>query len=148
MDKDRYYLEIAKAVSMKSTCLKKHYGAVIVKNDEVISSGYNGAPRGEAHCSACTKQDCGKDISTYLSCASVHAEMNAIISAARKDMIGATMYLFGSDLTGQIEEDGIEINAIPCEICFRLLKNSGIEKVISRDGACAIRGEDGILRRV
>ena len=98
-DKINYYLDLAEVVSHRSTCLRRHYGAVIVKNDEVIATGYVGAPRGRKNCS-----DIGTCIRTELNiprgeryelCRSVHAEANAIISAARQDMIGASMFLCG-----------------------------------------------------
>lgn len=142
MTKDEYYLNIAEAVAEKSPCIKKHYGAVIVKDDVIISTGYNGPARGEKHCITCTKACSSKDYDAYISCPAIHAEQNAIIAASRADMIGSTMYLYGFNA-----EEQKEINAIPCEICFRLLKNSGVNKVISRDGVCCIRDMDGILRR-
>lgn len=130
--KDEYYLGIAKAVSLRSTCLRRRYGAVIVKDDEIISTGYNGAPRGEQNCSdtgVCYRMQ--NDIphgERYEACKSVHAEMNAIISAKRSEMIGATLYLYGYDVV----EDK-EIKAIPCDICSRLIKNAGIERVVSKE---------------
>ena len=93
MTKDEYYLGIALAVAKKSTCLKKQYGAVIVKNDEIVSTGYNGPVRGEPHCTKCTKVSCDKDMLEYSSCPACHAEMNCIISASRDEMLGATLYL-------------------------------------------------------
>lgn len=130
--KDEYYLGIAKAVSMRSTCLRRRYGAVIVRDDEIISTGYNGAPRGEQNCSdtgVCYRMQ--NDIphgERYEACKSVHAEMNAIISAKRSEMIGATLYLYGYDVV----EDK-EIAAVPCDICARLIKNTGIEGVVSKE---------------
>lgn len=128
--KDLYYLSIAKMVSMRSTCLRRQYGAVIVKNDEIIATGYNGAPRGMNNCSDlgyCKRAVLGVPHgSQYELCKSVHAEMNAIISAARKDMIGSTMYLYG-------EEDGEPITAEPCDICNRLIINAGIVNVVALD---------------
>ena len=129
MGKDEYYLGIAKAVSQRSSCLRKHYGAVIVKNDEIISTGYNGAPRGEIDCY--TLGFCGRDkvnapeFEGYNICHSVHAEMNAIISASRADMLGGKLYLYGFDMvTG-------EPIASPdcCPICARLIKNAGLTLV-------------------
>lgn len=142
MNKDQYYLQIAEAVSAKSPCLKKHYGAVIVKDDNIIATGYNGPARGEPHCMRCTKRNSGKDYDTFCSCPAVHAEQNAMLAASREQMVGATMYLYG------VKVGEGEINAIPCEICFRLLKNSGITKVVSRDGVSCVRDQDGILRRI
>lgn len=128
---NEYYIEIAKAVSMRSTCLKKHYGAVIVKNGTILSTGYNGNVRGEAHCTTCTKASGNGDMEEYMLCAAVHAEMNAIISASRNDMLGADLYLAGFDVkTGE----AIECAAWPCEICMRLIKNAGIARVINNTG--------------
>lgn len=141
MTRDEYYLDIASAVSEKSPCLKKHYGAVIVSNGEIIATGYNGPPRGEPHCVECLKGDIsrGKDYDEYLTCRSVHAEMNAIISAARKDMIGSTLYLACTMGVGGNAEMGptvwLEIgDPEPCKICERLIKNAGISRVITRKG--------------
>lgn len=133
---DEYYLEIAKSVSLRSSCLIRQYGAVVVKNKEIIATGYNGSPRGTANC--CDSCKCkrygnlnwGDTIHThndgkYDECESVHAEMNAIISASRRDMIGATLYLFGSENGKQID------NVEPCPVCRRLIKNAGIHKVVS-----------------
>lgn len=126
--KNQYYLNIAKAVAMRSTCLRRQYGAVIVKNDEIIATGYNGAPRGESNC--CDTGICYREAHNiphgeqYEKCVAVHAEQNAIISASRAEMIGSTMYLAGI-------ENGVEIEAAPCLICGRLIKNAGINNVIT-----------------
>ena len=96
---DEYYLQIADAVSIKSKCLKKHYGAIIVKNNEIISTGFNGPARGEDHCAKCTKVGSDKDIVEYSSCPAIHAEQNAIISASRQEMLGSTLYLSGRDVS-------------------------------------------------
>ena len=142
---DEYYIEIAKAVSLRSTCLKKHYGAVIVKNGTILSTGYNGNVRGEGHCSQCTKVSGNGDMEEYSQCAAVHAEMNAIISASRNDMLGAYLYLAGFDVkTGE----QIECEAWPCEICLRLIKNAGIERIINNKGTIYMRSDDGILRQI
>lgn len=130
MSKDDYYLNIADAVSQRSTCLRRNYGAVIVKNDEIISTGYTGAPRGEPNCldtCHCLREELNvPQGERYELCVSVHAEMNAIISASRRDMIGATLYLSGRDAkTGEL------IDAHPCTICARLIKNAGISRVVS-----------------
>jgi dCMP deaminase len=142
--KDEYYLGIALAVAKKSPCLKKQYGAVIVNNEEIISTGYNGPVRGESHCSHCTKIDCNKDEAEYLTCRSVHAEQNAIISASRKEMLGSTLYLAGYK-TGK---EAFELQDVePCEICLRLIKNAGINKIVTNNGVLYIRDQNGILRR-
>ena len=140
---DEYYLNIAKAVSERSTCLRKHYGCVVVKHGELLSTGYNNPPRSEAHCTVCTKCDNGKDMATFETCPAVHAEMNALLSAARKDMIGADLYLAGYNVkTGE----AIECEAWPCEICLRLIKNAGINRIINNKGVIYMRSEDGILK--
>ena len=145
---DEYYLQIADAVSIKSKCLKKHYGAIIVKNNEIISTGFNGPARGEDHCTKCTKVGSDKDIVEYSSCPAIHAEQNAIISASRQEMLGSVLYLSGRDVSGSIDEIGLPIAARPCEICLRLIKNAGIEKVINKNGVIYQRDSEGILREV
>lgn len=131
MTKDTYYLDIALTVAKRSRCLKKHYGAVIVNNDEIVSTGYNDTCRKESHCFICTKVDYDKDMAEYKTCPAVHAEMNAIISASRKEMIGSTLYLAGL----QAGEEYFELDEVyPCEICLRLIKNAGIDRVITRQG--------------
>lgn len=134
ISKDEYYLEIALAVSKRSTCLKRHYGCVIVKNDEIIATGYNGAPRGETNCcdiGLCQRMDKPHNSGDYSDCHSVHAEQNAMLSASRKEMIGATMYLAGEELIDCGWSDNFhEIeDATPCPICERMIKNSGITSV-------------------
>ena len=135
MSKTEYYLEIALAVSKRSTCLKRRYGAVIVNNDEIISTGYNGNPRGEENCcdrGTCQRMDLPSNTGNYNDCFSVHAEQNALISARRKDILGATIYLAGEK---SADGDWVEIeDAEPCPICFRMIKNSGIDEIISKKG--------------
>ncbi len=131
LSKDEYYINIAKAVSKRSTCLKRQYGAVIINNDEIVSTGYNGSPRGEINCcdiGTCKRLSKPNNSGDYSDCHSVHAEQNAIISASRKEMIGATLYLYGEE-DGKIIED-----CIPCPICSRMIKNSGIAKIVSTKG--------------
>jgi len=133
-DKNNYYLDIAETVSKRSTCLRRMYGAIIVRNDEIISTGYNGAPRGRQNCSdlGYCERDALKIPSgeRYELCRSVHAEANAIISAARRDCIGATLYLSGrNSKTGEILND-----TMPCAMCKRLIINSGIVSVVCRTG--------------
>lgn len=133
IDKINYYLDIAETVAERGTCLRKDYGCIIVKNDEIISTGYTGAPRGRENCidlNYCTKKKILPDMhhGGYDACRSVHAEQNAIISAARKDMLGSTMYLVGKRKdTGEYEE-----GANSCQICRKLIINAGISKVIVR----------------
>lgn len=123
---DKYYLDIAKAVSKRSSCLKRQYGAVIVNNQEIIATGYNGSPRGEKNCcdvGFCNRLNEVHNSGKYDLCKSVHAEQNAIISASRTGMIGSTLYLYG-------EENGEVIDATPCPICERMIKNAGIVAVV------------------
>ena len=133
---DEYYLNIALAVSTRSTCLRKHYGAVLVKNGEILSTGYNNPPRGEPHCWKCTKCDSGKDMATFATCPAIHAEMNCIISASRQEMLGADLYLAGYDVKSG---EPIECEAWPCEICLRLIKNAGIYRIINNRGVIYMR---------
>ena len=130
--KQNYYLDIADAVLERSTCLRRKYGAIIVRNDEIISTGYNGAPRGRRNCSdigECTREKLHiPSGERYELCRSVHAEANAIISASRRDMIGATIYLVGRDAkTNELLKD-----AMSCTMCKRQIINAGIEKVVIR----------------
>lgn len=134
VDKMNYYLDIAETVSKRGTCLRKNYGCIIVKNDEIISTGYSGAPRGRKNCidlGYCVKKEKYPDVrhGGYDACRSVHAEQNAMLSASRKDMIGATMYLVGRRVdTGEYEE-----GASSCQMCRKLIINAGIERVVIRD---------------
>ena len=131
LSKDEYYINIAKAVSKRSTCLKRQYGAVIINNDEIVSTGYNGSPRGVVNCcdtGVCKRLSKPNNSGDYSDCHSVHAEQNAIISASRKEMIGATLYLYGEE-NGKAIED-----CVPCPICSRMIKNSGIIRVVSIKG--------------
>lgn len=135
--KKEYYLEIAKMVSKRSTCLKRHYGAVIVKDDEIIATGYNGSPRGTENC--CDKRTCPRmnvphNSGDYSNCPAVHAEQNAIISASRRDMIGATLYLCGEELNIETNEIDTITSATPCPICTNMLANAGIKNIISYSG--------------
>lgn len=123
---DDYYLNIAKAVSKRSTCIRRQYGAVIVKNGEIIGTGYNGSARGTQNCcdvGLCMRSDHKHNDGDYRECPAVHAEMNCLLSVARKDAIGSTLYLYG-------EENEKSVDAEPCPICKRLIINAGISKVI------------------
>lgn len=133
VSKENYYLDIAQTVSERSTCLRKRYGAIIVKNDVIISTGYNGAPRGRKNCSdigSCTRENMGIPRGErYELCRSVHSEANAIISASRESMLGSTLYMCCTDpKTGEIVSG---VNS--CMMCKRLILNAGIAKVVVRD---------------
>ena len=132
ISKENYYLDIAQTVLERATCLRRVYGAIIVKNDEIISTGYNGAPRGRKNCvdmGFCTREAMQVPRGErYELCRSVHAEANAIISASRRDMVGATLYLVGKDArTGELLGD-----ATSCAMCRRQVINAGIAKVVIR----------------
>ena len=131
--KQNYYLDIAQTVSERSTCLRKSYGAIIVKNDSIISTGYNGAPRGRKNCSDlghCMRNKLGIPRGErYELCRSVHAEANAIIAAPRDQMLDATLYMVGiNSETGKLES-----GTCSCMMCKRLIINAGISKVVVRD---------------
>jgi len=132
IDKENYYLDIAETVLERSTCLRRCYGAIIVKNDEIVSTGYNGAPRGRKNCmdlGYCAREALQVPSGErYELCRSVHAEANAIISASRSDILGGTLYLAGKDAkTGELLGD-----ATSCSMCRRLIINAGIERVVIR----------------
>ncbi|MBQ7109073.1 MAG: cytidine deaminase [Clostridia bacterium] len=132
VDKHNYYLDIADTVTERGTCLRRNFGAIIVKNDEIVSTGYTGAPRGRKNCSDlgyCMREKLNIPRGErYELCRSVHAEANCIISAARRDTIGGTLYLAGRDVkTGELVE-----NACCCSMCKRMVINAGIENVVVR----------------
>ena len=132
-DKTNYYLDIAETVLERGTCIRRNYGAIIVQNDAIISTGYVGAPRGRQNCSdmgVCVRETLNVPRGErYELCRSVHAEQNAIINAAREDMIGATMFLVGKDAkTGAYVE-----NACACSRCKRMIINAGIVKLVIRN---------------
>ena len=132
-DKINYYLDIAESVLERGTCIRRNYGAIIVKNDEIISTGYTGAPRGRKNCTDlgyCRREKMNIPRGErYELCRSVHSEANCIISASRRDMIDSTMYLVGKDAqTGELVK-----NATSCAMCKRMIINAGIKTVIVRD---------------
>ena len=132
VSKRNYYLDIAETVLERATCLRRVYGAIIVKNDEIISTGYNGAPRGRRNCvdmGYCTREALQVPRGErYELCRSIHAEANAIISAARRDTVGSTLYLVGHDArTGELLSDSTQ-----CTMCRRMIINAGINEVVIR----------------
>jgi dCMP deaminase len=132
IDKTNYYLDIAETVLKRGSCMRRNFGAVIVNNDQIISSGYTGAPRGRKNCmdmNCCVRQKFNIPRGErYEMCRSVHAEANAIIHASREKMLGATLYLVGKEMdNGSYVE-----NASSCSMCKRLIINSGIEQVAIR----------------
>jgi dCMP deaminase len=152
IDKDNYYLDIAESVLKRGSCLRRNFGAIIVKNDQIISTGYTGAPRGRANCidiGHCTRQKLNVPRGQrYELCRSVHAEANAVIHASRDGMIDSYLYLVGKEFDGKYVE-----NAAPCAMCKRLIINSGIIKTIIRldsenfntvDTVCFIENDDSL----
>ena len=132
-DKINYYLDIAESVSERSTCLRRRFGCVIVNNDEIVSTGYNGAPRGRKNCTElgeCYREKLSVPRGErYELCRSVHAEQYAIISASRKETIGADLYMVGINAkTGEVEP-----NSSSCMMCKRVVINAGINRVIVRE---------------
>ncbi len=135
VSKENYYLDIAQTVSERSTCLRRRFGAIIVKNDVIIATGYNGAPRGRANCSEigdCIRMKLGLPRGErYEMCRSVHAEANAIIAAPRENMIGSTLFMCCTD-----PSDGSVVGGTcSCMMCKRLVINAGIKTVVVRDTA-------------
>ncbi len=127
-DWTEYFLDIAKAVGRRATCLRRRYGAIIVKDSIIISTGYNGAPRGEANCidtGLCERERLhvpkGQN---YELCVAVHAEQNAIINADPIRMQGATIYIVG------FNADGTLASGKPCLLCRRMLRNAQLAKVV------------------
>ena len=133
VSKDNYYLDIAQVVSERSTCLRKKYGAIIVKNDTIVSTGYNGAPRGRKNCSDlgyCMRENLGIPRGErYELCRSIHSEANAIIAASREQMLGATLYLCCTEpKTGEVVG-----GTNSCMMCKRMIINAGIDRVVIRN---------------
>ena len=135
VSKHNYYLDIAQTVAERCTCLRKKFGAIIVKDDVIVSTGYNGAPRGRQNCS--DLHFCMRDKlniprgERYELCRSVHAEANAIIAAARERMLGATIYMACIDP----KDNSLVSGTSSCMMCKRLVINAGISTVIIRDDA-------------
>lgn len=141
VSKNQYYLNIAQQVAQRATCMSAHFGCIIVKDDQIISTGYNGAPRKTKDCyeiGFCLRRKLGvKSGTQYEMCRSVHAEQNAIVNAARAgvSLLGSNMYLFGKRIWEGADE---LLNAYPCFICKKMILNAGVSKIISND-------EDGKL---
>lgn len=133
VSKINYYLDIAQTVSERSTCLRRRFGAIIVKNDVIVSTGYNGTPRGRKNCSdikSCFREELGIPRGErYELCRSVHAEANAIIAADREKMLGATLYMCCTS-----PDDGSVFGGTcSCMMCKRLVINAGISSVVVRE---------------
>ena len=133
VSKTNYYLDIAETVSERSTCMRRRFGAIIVKNDTIVSTGYNGAPRGRKNCNdvgICIREKLHIPRGErYELCRSIHAEANAIIAAPREQMLGATLYMVCTDpKTG-----ALMAGTSSCSMCKRQIINAGIETVVVRD---------------
>ena len=128
INKTNYYLNIAGEVAKRSTCIRRKYGCVIVKNDEIVSTGYNGAPRGMDNCTDlnyCLRETLNVPKGDrYELCRAVHAEQNALLSCSRSQSIGSIMYIVG------IEPNGTYSNSSPCKICAKMIINAGVVKVV------------------
>lgn len=146
--KDEYYINIALTVSERSTCLRRHYGCVIVKDDIIIATGYNGSPRGQANC--CDIGSCQRAMaerySGYEKCESVHAEQNALIAASRDRLLDSTVYLAcaGSKINemSAFERDLAwheDCSPVPCPLCMRMLINAGVKRIVNRMGDVYVR---------
>lgn len=139
ISKENYYLDIAETVASRSTCLRKKYGAIIVKNDVIVSTGYNGAPRGRQNCNdigTCMREKMNIPRGErYELCRSIHSEANAIINASREQMLGATLYMACIDP----KDDALVSGTSSCMMCKRMVINAGIAKVVIRDTATNYR---------
>ena len=133
VSKENYYLDIAQTVSERSTCLRRRFGAIIVKNDSIIATGYNGAPRGRKNCDDlgyCFREKMGIPRGErYEMCRSVHAEANAIIAAPREQMLGSTLYM----VCTSPEDGAVMPGTTSCMMCKKLAINAGIERIVVRD---------------
>lgn len=133
IDKTNYYLDIAETILERSTCIRRAFGAIVVKNDEIIATGFNGAPRGRKNC--CDLKYCLREKlniprgERYEMCRSVHAEQNCIISACRKDLLDSTLYLVGKE----VETGNYVSGTNPCSLCKRMIINAGIKNIVIRD---------------
>lgn len=138
---DEYFIKIAEVVASRSTCIRRRYGAVIVKDRVIVSTGYNGAPRGSVNCvdiNICKRRELNVPPGErYELCEAVHAEQNAIINGAPERMKDAAIYIAG------FEEDGTSANGKPCLLCARMIRNAGLNEVIylSRDGGITRTGD-------
>ena len=133
ISKENYYLDIAQTVAERSTCIRRKFGSIIVKNDVILSTGYNGAPRGRKNCNdlgTCVRNELHIPRGErYELCRSVHSEANAIINASREQMLGATLYMACLNPA----DDSLYAGTCNCAMCKRLILNAGIEKVLIRD---------------
>lgn len=142
LSKDEYYLNIALAVSKRSTCIRRRYGAVIVKDDVIVATGYNGSPRGEVNCCDCgtCQRENEKRYAGYEKCPAVHAEQNALLSVDRVHSQGATLYLACEENIKDYQDDEWvdfwveDRNPQPCNLCKKMIKNAGIAQVKNKKG--------------
>jgi len=139
VSKENYYLDIAQTVAERSTCLRRKFGSIIVKNDVIVSTGYNGSPRGRKNCDdlgSCYREKLGIPRGErYELCRAIHSEQNAIIAAPREQMLGATLYM----VCVSPEDGSVYGGTSSCSMCKRVIINAGIEKVVIRDDATHFR---------
>ena len=132
--KHLFYLDVALAISKHAKCLRGNFGALIVKDDIIISTGYCGPARGVAHCKVCPRTERGDESGIgYSDCISVHAEINAIIFAGAKNCKGATLYLDSHNRTLEDDYKG-KTKLLACDACARTMVNAGVEWYVSRIG--------------
>ena len=135
VSKENYYLDIAQTVAERGTCMRRQFGAIIVKDDVIISTGYNGAPRGRKNCTDinfCIRDELKIPRGErYEMCRSVHAEANAIIAAPREQMLGSTLYM----VCTSPEDGAVMAGTSSCMMCKKLAINAGIERIVVRDDA-------------
>ena len=131
---DEVFMEVAEAISKRSTCLRRRFGAVLVKNKRILATGYNGSPRGDKHCEelGCLRKELSiPKGERYEVCRAVHAEPNVFLNASRQGTYGiedSTLFLYGYD-----KEAEREIQAIPCRLCSPIVRNSGVIRVVNRN---------------
>lgn len=134
---EEYYLNVAEDLAARSTCLRRKYGAVIVKDNRITSTGYNGSARGEANCSdagKCARQELNVPAGErYELCMAVHAEMNAVINGNPIDTKGATIYIAG------VDSSGAAACGKPCLMCERVIRNAQLARVIYRDSDKSVK---------
>lgn len=146
---DEYFIGIAKAVSTRATCLRRKYGAVITKDNIIVSTGYNGAPSGMKDClevGKCTRKELRiPHGERYELCHSIHAEANAIIRASIEELRGATIYISG------IDDKNSECSSEPCMMCKRMILNANIALVVysnGNNGLIIINPRKWLIKRV
>jgi len=154
--KNQYYIRIAQVVSSRGTCIRRLVGAIIVKNDRIISTGYVGSPRGEPNCidtNVCIRKEINVPSgSFYEMCKSVHSEENAILNAASTgaDIHGATLYLYSAPRSRDAYSPSQKMTNVylPCPRCKKMIINSGLKEVVTLIGNRIVRFSMADLRKM